>query len=240
MKYLKVIFALLMVTLITACGCEHSWQEATCQIPKTCLLCNKTEGIVGEHIWMDADCFTPSTCSICGLTEGEPLVHNFVDGYCSLCYSPDPYYVDLNNYGFLNMYGMNVWVPITAYNYAEGYVEVPAYNCSYKEFLDNYFKSFSEDITEMIDETGELVISDYSVDTYNLIDNDVIEYNGASGMGPWMITERVVNGDKLIIKTKDETDDFGNDEYWYVPADLLDLDSVVDSGEKGYYHIYFK
>lgn len=55
---------------------EHKWQEANCVTPKTCILCNSTEGSIAEHSWIDATCTTPKTCSICALTEGDALSPN--------------------------------------------------------------------------------------------------------------------------------------------------------------------
>ena len=34
------------------------------------------------HDWADADCYNPKTCSLCNLTDGEELGHNYVDGVC--------------------------------------------------------------------------------------------------------------------------------------------------------------
>jgi hypothetical protein len=35
-----------------------------------------------EHVWVDATCTAPKTCSICDATEGETLEHVYVDGVC--------------------------------------------------------------------------------------------------------------------------------------------------------------
>lgn len=53
----------------------HKWNEATCETPKTCSICGKTEGDPLGHKWEKATCETPKTCSICGKTEGESLGH---------------------------------------------------------------------------------------------------------------------------------------------------------------------
>ena len=163
---------------------------------------------------MDADCFTPSTCSICGLTEGEPLVHDFVDGYCSLCYSPDPYYVDLNNYGFYNMYGMNEWLQISAYDFGEGTVSVDGHGYS---MWDYSFESSY--VLEGELDTGEFEKSSNSdtVLIYNTVDNDSIIYDANKS---WVIYERVVDMEEgyLVLKTQRN----GHDR-WFVPVDMIDL-----------------
>lgn len=41
------------------------------------------EVVAHEHDWQDATCTAPKTCSICDATEGEPGDHVYVDGVCS-------------------------------------------------------------------------------------------------------------------------------------------------------------
>ena len=38
-----------------------------------------------EHTYADATCTSPKTCIYCGATEGEPLEHVYVDGSCQYC-----------------------------------------------------------------------------------------------------------------------------------------------------------
>lgn len=38
-----------------------------------------------EHVWVDASCTAPKTCALCDLTEGEALEHTYVDGECTGC-----------------------------------------------------------------------------------------------------------------------------------------------------------
>lgn len=61
--------------ILTGCGCKHEWIEATCTTPKTCSLCNETEGTPVSHSWSNATCKAPKTCDTCGTTEGELLPH---------------------------------------------------------------------------------------------------------------------------------------------------------------------
>ena len=53
----------------------HKWNEATCETPKTCSICKKTDGEPLGHKWVKATCETPKTCSVCKKTEGKPLGH---------------------------------------------------------------------------------------------------------------------------------------------------------------------
>lgn len=61
----------------------HDFIPATCQTPKTCKECNKTEGKPIEHKWVQANCLKPKTCTNCGLTEGDTLDHNWVEANCT-------------------------------------------------------------------------------------------------------------------------------------------------------------
>ena len=46
-----ISFALVLafVFSMTACGCQHEWQDATCTAPKTCTKCGETEGEAAGH-----------------------------------------------------------------------------------------------------------------------------------------------------------------------------------------------
>ncbi len=68
--------------LLTACGHEHIWNEATCIAPKTCEECGKTEGDKRDHMWVEATCSEPKHCSVCGEAEGEVLEHSWVEATC--------------------------------------------------------------------------------------------------------------------------------------------------------------
>lgn len=77
----RKIWLLLAVTalcalLLCACGeCEHDWQAASCNTPKTCSLCGITEGEKLSHTYSDATCDKAKTCEVCGATDGAPLGH---------------------------------------------------------------------------------------------------------------------------------------------------------------------
>jgi hypothetical protein len=84
----KIKLVLLFVAIcvaLNACGHEHTYSEATCTNPKTCLECGATEGETLEHTWIDADCTTPKTCSTCGTTEGVEKGHSVKVGQCDVC-----------------------------------------------------------------------------------------------------------------------------------------------------------
>lgn len=56
-KLIAIIMVLCMVFSLSACGeCEHEWQEATCDAPETCSLCDATRGEELEHDTSELDC----------------------------------------------------------------------------------------------------------------------------------------------------------------------------------------
>ena len=63
----------------------HTWREATCTSPKTCMLCQATEAEALPHDWKAADCQNRKTCLACGRTEGELGEHNIVNNSCTIC-----------------------------------------------------------------------------------------------------------------------------------------------------------
>lgn len=73
---------ILLGLLLTGCGCKHEWNAATCTAPKTCSLCQLTEGEALGHTWTDATCEAPKTCSACKTTEGSALGHTWVEATC--------------------------------------------------------------------------------------------------------------------------------------------------------------
>lgn len=90
---LATVLAIALVFGLTACGCEHVWEEATCVAPKTCRECGKIEGevVADAHMWEEATCTVAKTCTLCEATEGDALPHNLVEAnyqtgeYCLDC-----------------------------------------------------------------------------------------------------------------------------------------------------------
>lgn len=95
-RLVLIVLAVLCVVMLAACGeCDHDWEKATCEEPKTCSECGETKGKAKGHDWVDATCEEPKTCSECGETEGEPAEHVWTDAtcedpsYCENCYHPN-------------------------------------------------------------------------------------------------------------------------------------------------------
>ena len=64
--------------------CEHSWTDATCTAPKTCSLCNATEGeALGHTEGTPATCVDKAVCSVCTQAYGETLPHDWDEGVVS-------------------------------------------------------------------------------------------------------------------------------------------------------------
>lgn len=87
---LLLILAICFSAVLSGCGCDHQWAEATCTTPKTCTLCEKTEGEALGHNkgeWetgVEATIFSAGTrirpCTNCGMaltTERYELVKYF-------------------------------------------------------------------------------------------------------------------------------------------------------------------
>lgn len=73
---LAMFLALAMMLMITSCGNsdENSGRESTTH----------------EHLWSNATCVVPKTCLVCKIVEGELGDHNYIDGICSFCQGKDP------------------------------------------------------------------------------------------------------------------------------------------------------
>lgn len=232
-----VIISILLCTL-SACGCDHQWQEPSCNAPKTCTICHKTEGENLEHQWIEASCIAPKTCELCGEIKGEKVEHNFGERYCEICGIENPNYISLIDIGFQDTFRMNTWMYISAYNLTKKYVITPTlvFNVYYK----NYIRSgqVSEDMCKNSSTIDENLFEKSTTTPCSVLSNDVIKYDG----GVMTITDRVTNDDikALIIKAFKEEDRWFNSEgeVWFVPADLLDFSTmeIVDDD----YKIYFK
>ena len=58
MKQKLCVLALVLacVLIFAGCQCEHKWNAATCEEPKTCELCGVVEGDPQGHSWKPATC----------------------------------------------------------------------------------------------------------------------------------------------------------------------------------------
>ena len=74
-KFACFLYVSACVFLLTACGCSHQWAEASCTTPKTCVLCNETDGEALGHTsgeleeipdYSSATIKYIQNCSVCG------------------------------------------------------------------------------------------------------------------------------------------------------------------------------
>lgn len=79
-----LLAVILAALLLTGCGCNHEWQKATCQAPRTCARCGETEGKIRSHEWGNTDCREPEGCIVCGTLEGIELTHEWRED-CRIC-----------------------------------------------------------------------------------------------------------------------------------------------------------
>lgn len=98
MKSIASLFvcAMLIACLFSGCAHQHTWKEASCFSPKTCIECGETEGTVAAHSWSSATCLKPKECTKCGKTEGDPSGHSWTEGsattprICEICNEMEP------------------------------------------------------------------------------------------------------------------------------------------------------
>lgn len=76
-------------TIPTGPGHVHSWSDATCTQPRTCV-CGETQGEARGHAWTPATCTEAKYCSFCFETSGNPMGHAYASGACTVCGAPDP------------------------------------------------------------------------------------------------------------------------------------------------------
>lgn len=91
MKKSVLFVCLALLLLLSACGHQHSWTEASCTEPSRCSSCGVTTGGPLGHDWQPATCTEPEICSRCGETRGTALGHDplpgdyWSEGLCSRC-----------------------------------------------------------------------------------------------------------------------------------------------------------
>lgn len=202
-KFLKVLMLLLVcMALLTACGeCDHDWEKATCEDPKTCSKCGEEKGKPDEdaHEWEEDDDGV-MVCEICGeeKEEGEgeddePVAeceHDWVaatceePAYCEICgvEGEDALGHSYNSHGTCTECGAQ-----------DPAVEVAptgdGFECTWEEYADNVNAVLAELGVDMeiyyytIDEDGDALFyvcdSDgYDYDSFLYLvfdDNDMME-----------------------------------------------------------------
>lgn len=87
----------------------HIWKDATCTEPKTCAICEATEGEPAGHKWKEATCTEPKTCTVCGAMEGTPAEHVWIEATlttpktCEICGATEGEQLNISNYSALDI-----------------------------------------------------------------------------------------------------------------------------------------
>ncbi len=243
---LKRIASLLVVVCLLfslcACGCDHIWTGPYCETPAICGRCEEISGEALGHDFSPATCVEPETCKRCRETNGEALGHSFSSGYCTDCGLEDPDY--LGNLDFNDLYKMNPWVDIEAYNLSKGWVVVDVESNFIWNFYDKYVSIYDIEYSKVEDfekNISKNILDSYYYDspanfpcTYSY---DKFSYIDKT----FTLIDPVVDGDRLIVKA------LRNDsaDWWIVPSDQLDFSTIEVSEEhseswRTRYKIYFK
>lgn len=82
-RLIALCLSILLCCILAGCQCEHQWTEATCTTPKTCTLCDETEGEALGHNWTPATCEDPETCSRCLEEQGTAIGHTWSEATCT-------------------------------------------------------------------------------------------------------------------------------------------------------------
>ncbi len=89
-RFLSALLAILLPLCLSAChNAEPTVPASTA--PATTVF----TGPIHYHTYRDADCTTPKTCIDCGHTRGEALGHDYAEGVCKRCGTRDATYMPL-------------------------------------------------------------------------------------------------------------------------------------------------
>ena len=101
-KTLALLLAALTLLALCSCGVITFDEPVVESKPNYC--------DENSHKWVEATCETPKTCSVCGKTEGRRLGHDYEDNVCTRCgeYNQPLYITDYghtSSSNYLTVYG---------------------------------------------------------------------------------------------------------------------------------------
>lgn len=188
---LLLVLALVM-SVLAGCCLKHDWKNATCEDPKTCRKCDKTEGEALGHEWEDATCDKPQTCSVCGDTKGRALGHEWENATCekamtcSVCgeVSGEPLEHELavfsidgvNKLGDCELCGQSVSIPIDWSTFPSEIL--PGHWTAYALAIDDYTVDAPEGSYADIHEDGTIEFmlnGDFYTGTWSFSEQDDVE-----------------------------------------------------------------
>ena len=82
-KIFCLLYGFMIMMLLCACQCEHTWVNATCDKPVTCSQCGETAGDALGHKWQAGTCTTPKTCSVCQAVDSVAEGHKWQAATCT-------------------------------------------------------------------------------------------------------------------------------------------------------------
>ena len=91
-RFLSGLIVIMILACLGACGKASPATPATTG-PSTTVATDP----VHCHSYRDADCTTPKTCMDCGYTRGDALGHDYTEGVCSRCGMIDATYLPLTS-----------------------------------------------------------------------------------------------------------------------------------------------
>lgn len=89
--FVVAIGAVILTQFLNPCKNGHTWKAATCEDPKTCSVCGRTDGNSLGHDWEGATCTQAGICSRCG-KEGYKKSHQYSKGFCTSCGRIEEFY----------------------------------------------------------------------------------------------------------------------------------------------------
>lgn len=119
----------------------HSFSAATCTEPQRCL-CGATQGNALGHKWNEATCKAPKTCSVCNVTEGAIKDHIFKNGKCTMCQLDDSintkenFNINLVYKGYVLEDNSNTLITVKFWYDSEDKVYAIRQNWYYKEYYE--------------------------------------------------------------------------------------------------------
>ncbi len=188
--------------------------EPTCTEGAVCKVCKQEKAALG-HSWINATCTKPKTCVSCDVTEGEALGHTYKNGACSKCGEEQKILIYDDSYVSVYYTGINCSGSVDLYLYAEnkssldlgitiedpsidgsmvyfgGYMDVSAGKNAKNEFYFNltseYGAFYSADTIEFKlnindDETYHTIVETSPI-TIDVKNGKVTSMGGGSGSG---------------------------------------------------------
>ena len=149
-----VLVATIAIIIGVALGaskdCSHEWADATCTSPKTCSLCEATEGSAKGHTpGAAATCTTAQTCTVCNAELVAALGHQYESAWS---------YDDAGHY-HASACGHTDAKDYTAHNYESVVTDPTCTDQGYTTYTCVCGKTYKDDYTSAADHSYETALS---------------------------------------------------------------------------------